>query len=150
MKGKILVTLQFVLLGLLAAAPGSTNRSPFSIWLSVISATIGITLLIKSFRDLGAALTPLPESKEGAELVTSGIYKYIRHPIYSALMLIATGVIIWKWSLASLVIAIALLLLLFYKARYEDSLLRIKFLDAEYYQESTPAFLPIKRGNYRK
>ena len=148
MKGKILVALQFLLLAALALFPGAKESPKHFVSLAFVLLVLGVTLLLKSFRDLGQALTPLPESKEGAQLVTTGIYEYLRHPIYSSIILIASGVVFWKWSSGSLLIALALLILLIYKSRYEDKLLRAKFGSALQYQKRTGAFFPtIKRGN---
>jgi protein-S-isoprenylcysteine O-methyltransferase Ste14 len=146
MKGKLLVTVQFVLLGVLATTP-SVNRSSGAALAAIILILAAVALLLKSFRDLGDALTPLPESKEGASLVTSGIYKYLRHPIYLALFLLAAGLVLWKQSWQSIAVSILLIGLLIYKSRYEDSLLKIKFPESANYQNSTPAFfLKIRRG----
>lgn len=148
MKGKTLVALQFLLLAALALFPGAKERPHLFVALAYVLLVLGVALLLKSFRDLGQALTPLPESKEGAQLVTTGIYGYLRHPIYSSIILIASGIVFWKWSVGSLFIALALLILLIYKSRYEDKLLRAKFGSAPKYQKNTGAFFPsIKRGN---
>ncbi|MFM1938048.1 MAG: hypothetical protein RLZZ320_906, partial [Actinomycetota bacterium] len=66
MKGKILVTLQFLLLAALALFPGAKERPKPFVSLAFVLLVLGVALLLKSFRDLGQALTPLPESKEGA------------------------------------------------------------------------------------
>lgn len=146
MKGKLLVTIQFILLGFLAFVP-SVNRGPGAAAAAIILISISIALLLKSFRDLGDALTPFPESKSGASLKTSGIYRTVRHPIYLALFILSSGVVAWKQSWQSIAVSILLIGLLLYKARYEDSLLLIKFPEAAKYQETTPAFFPkIKRG----
>lgn len=146
MKGKLLVTAQFMLLVVLALTPGVTTK-PGSAIAAIILLFISALMLFKSFRDLGDALTPLPESKSGASLVITGIYKTVRHPIYLALFLLAAGIVTWKQSWQSIAISILLIGLLIYKSRYEDSLLLIKFPEAAKYQQTTPAFFPkIKRG----
>jgi len=147
MKGKLLVTAQFLLLGALAFSPKAGERTGVVNLVATLFLSLAIFVLIKSFRDLGDALTPLPESKAGASLVTSGIYKNLRHPIYLALFLLAVGLVIWKQSEQSAVISGILIGLLIYKSRYEDSLLLDKFPEAAKYQNFTPAFFPrIKRG----
>lgn len=68
--------------------------------------------------------------KEGHELVTSGPYQWVRHPIYSGLLLMALGVAVWRgrysgfWGLA------VLLLLFWIKARAEEQLMIQTFGDA--------------------
>lgn len=147
MKGKLLVAAQFIILGALALSPNSGRVTGPTIVIAALFLCASVILLVKSFRDLGDALTPLPESKEGASLITSGIYKHVRHPIYLALYLLSFGLILWKQSWQSIVVSILLIGLLFYKSRYEDSLLLIKFPEAAKYQNTTPAFFPrIRRG----
>ena len=146
MKGKLLVTVQFFLLGLLAITPRTSKVTGLE-RVALILIMVSVVLLLKSFRDLGDALTPLPESKSGASLVTTGIYKRVRHPIYLALFLLGVGLITWKQSWQSIAVSALLIGVLIYKSRYEDSLLLIKFPEAIKYQQTTPAFFPkIKRG----
>lgn len=145
MKGKLLVSLQFVLLFSLALMPGSKASSPARSLIAIALALIALLILLRSFKDLGSALTPLPESKEGANLVTSGIYSYIRHPIYSALFILALAAYLWKQSGSVFIAALLLVALLIYKARYEDEILLKKFPESLGFQESTPAFFPKLR-----
>lgn len=142
MKGKVIVAIQFLLLGLMVLVPGSgdANRSTLIVGTLVIIAGAG--LVAKSFRDLGDSLTALPESKAGATLITTGIYAKIRHPIYSALFLISIGFLIVKQSMASALVFFLLNMLLWYKSNYEDRILIAKFPEAAAYQKSTPAFIP--------
>jgi protein-S-isoprenylcysteine O-methyltransferase Ste14 len=148
MKGKFLVGLQFFLLGALFLSQSVGERELWISVLCVLMAILALTLLLRGFRDLGDALTPLPESKSGATLVTTGIYSSIRHPIYSSLFLLSSSVLLWKRSLPSMIISVCLVALLIYKAKYEDSLLKAKFPEAEKYQNSIPPFIPRlrKRG----
>jgi protein-S-isoprenylcysteine O-methyltransferase Ste14 len=142
MKGKLLVTLQFIFLFALALLPGSQDSSRLRSVLAALLALLAVFILFRAFRDLGSALTPLPESKQGAELVTTGIYSKIRHPIYSALFMLALAAYLWKVSSGVLIAALLLTALLVYKARYEDQILREKFPESIEFQKSIPAFLP--------
>ncbi len=147
MKGKLLVTLQFIFLFALALLPGSQDSSRLRSVLAALLALLAVFILFRAFRDLGNALTPLPESKQGAELVTTGIYAKIRHPIYSALFILALAAYLWKVSSGVLIAALLLTALLVYKARYEDQILREKFPESIEFQKSIPAFLPkFRRG----
>jgi len=147
MKGKLLVTLQFIFLFALALLPGSQDSSRLRSVLAALLALLAVFILFRAFRDLGSALTPLPESKQGAELVTTGIYSKIRHPIYSALYILALAAYLWKVSSGVLIAALLLTALLVYKARYEDQILREKFPESIEFQKSIPAFLPkFRRG----
>ncbi len=84
-------------------------------------------------------------------LVTSGIYKYIRHPQYTGIFLIITGWM-FRWSTSLTVLMYPILLVLYYKlARREEKQVLKEYGDAYLkYKESTPMFFPIKLPSRRK
>lgn len=84
-------------------------------------------------------INPIP--KPGAPLITHGIYKYLRHPMYFAVMVIATALLIQKLNLFAFIIWIALGTNMSLKARYEDQLLRYNHASAQKYQADTPDLL---------
>ena len=74
-------------------------------------------------RNLGPMLTVAIETREGGELVTSGPYARIRHPIYTGIFLQVAGL---GLALASPLVALALPVAVFcgaYRARLEEELL---------------------------
>lgn len=52
---------------------------------------IGSLLLAWSALNLGRSLTPFPRPLPGCELVTTGAYRFVRHPIYCAVLIGALG-----------------------------------------------------------
>jgi protein-S-isoprenylcysteine O-methyltransferase Ste14 len=78
------VVLQCVLL---AAELGSVflrrrGRShPASTAAGAVLLAAGAAVGLAGARDLGRNLTPLPEPKPGGELVTTGVYARVRHPL---------------------------------------------------------------------
>jgi protein-S-isoprenylcysteine O-methyltransferase Ste14 len=52
---------------------------------------LGNWLFWRSHRDLGTNWSPTMEIREAHQLVTTGIYRRIRHPMYAALFLLFTG-----------------------------------------------------------
>lgn len=83
-------------------------------------------------------------------LVTSGIYKYIRHPQYTGFFLIMTGWLFhWETTL-TLAMYPVLLLMYFLLARKEDQDLKNEFGDDyEIYRQKTPMFLPIRLNVFK-
>jgi protein-S-isoprenylcysteine O-methyltransferase Ste14 len=55
-------------------------------------AVVGAVGFVWAARSLGKSLTPYPRPRDGAELVVSGPYRYVRHPIYVAGFLFFLGV----------------------------------------------------------
>ena len=109
------------------------------------AATLPLTYWV--FRSLGKNITPTVETRENHELVTSGPYRWVRHPLYSvgtsffvSLSLVAAN---WFVGLGSLS-ALAMLLVRLPK---EEAKLIERFGD-EYrvYMERTGRFLPRLRG----
>jgi protein-S-isoprenylcysteine O-methyltransferase Ste14 len=84
-------------------------------------------------------------------LVTSGIYRYIRHPQYTGIFLIITGWM-FRWINPTILIMYPILLVLYYKlARREERQVLKEYGDAYLkYKESTPMFFPIQLPFRRK
>jgi len=84
-------------------------------WIGVATFAVALWLLWRSHADLGHNWRVTTELREGHTLVTSGVFRHIRHPMYSAHWLwgIAQALLIHNWiaGLASLVILPPLYLL---------------------------------------
>jgi protein-S-isoprenylcysteine O-methyltransferase Ste14 len=70
------------------------------------------------------------------------VYRFVRHPIYSALLLISLGLAIRGASLLHVLLFVALLALLKVKARVEESMLRVKFEGYASYAAQVGRFIP--------
>lgn len=106
--------------------------------LFVLAAIIGIWGVCV----LGRSRTPYPTPKADAELVQSGIYRHLRHPLYSSVMLAALGwSLLWQ-SAAALALAVVLGIFLDAKARLEERLLLARFPKYAAYRERTWRFVP--------
>jgi len=78
------------------------------------------------------------------QLVTSGIYKYIRHPLYSSLLLLAWGILFKHLSVVTIILAIAATTFLVFTAKADEAEC-IQFFGAEYqnYIKTTKRFIPF-------
>ena len=145
-RGYIYVAGQFLLLFVLFTAPRQANPfGPLSDLLSYVGIALmfaGVIVLVMSFLNLGRSLTANPVPKETAELVTTGIYARVRHPIYFALLLLAFGVVLDAGWWPQSIIAGMLYIQLQIKASFEESLLRKKFSGYASYAAKTPMFIP--------
>jgi protein-S-isoprenylcysteine O-methyltransferase Ste14 len=68
-------------------------------WAGVVLFAFAIWLLWRSHDDLGRNWTPTVAKRYDAELITIGVYKYIRHPMYTAHLIwaIAQIMILHNW-----------------------------------------------------
>ena len=92
--------------------------------LIIIIASIFILIAIK---DLGSNLSPFPRPKANSKLVTTGIYRFMRHPMYYSLIIISFGVFLTKLSIYHLCLTITLALLIKFKIILEEQYLKNKF-----------------------
>jgi protein-S-isoprenylcysteine O-methyltransferase Ste14 len=99
-------------------------------WVGAVFLLIGGVLFLWSVANLGRTLTPSPVPRESGQLVTSGLYRFCRHPLYVTLLMMGAG---WSGvtsSWLSLVFSIALFFALNQKAVFEEMLLTRKYGDA--------------------
>jgi len=103
---------------------------------------LGAIVGVWGVRSLGRSRTPNPTPKADAELVQTGIYRWLRHPLYSSVMLASLGwALLWQ-SAAALAAGLVLCVFFDAKARLEERLLLAKFPDYAAYRERTWRFVP--------
>lgn len=115
------------------------------VWLQWVGAFFWITGIIISLVSLLALnrnLSAFPTPKKSAELIQSGIYKYIRHPIYSGILFFTFGFSIYSENTLRILIFLLLLILFRFKAAYEEKLLQDKFPNYAAYKKTSGMFLP--------
>lgn len=135
-----------ILLHLLPALPPPARLGLF--WPAPLSLlgwavlALGLLLAAQSFGSLGPGLTPLPEPKPGAPLVTHGAYGRCRHPLYQAVLICSLGLTLALGSLLHLALLLALAGVLGGKARREERALLGRHPDYAIYRAATPAIVP--------
>ncbi len=91
---------------------------------------------------LGHRLTPFPKPTAHTALVTSGIYRLVRHPLYTAVLCGSLGwALLWR-SWPALVATLAAALFLDAKARREERWLRQQFPEYSRYAQRVRRFVP--------
>jgi protein-S-isoprenylcysteine O-methyltransferase Ste14 len=94
---------------------------------------------------LGRNRTPFPKPRAHSEFVQRGVYAWVRHPLYTSVMLASLGwALIWQSGPAFLV-ALALVLFFHAKARREERWLGEMFPGYKDYAQRVPRFLPRLR-----
>ncbi len=102
---------------------------------------VGLLLAASAFFDLGASLTPLPDPKPGARLITHGAYARCRHPLYRAILISSLGLTLALGSLLHLALFLALAAVLGGKARREERALLQRHPGYRAYCRQTPAIM---------
>jgi protein-S-isoprenylcysteine O-methyltransferase Ste14 len=141
-RGEFFVIAQFVLLGLIFWLPIFSAFAFPASSIGTILKYLGFALLVLAGLNLGRNLTPLPKPKIDAQLVTTGIFARMRHPIYTALMLITFGTSLERGDLIALILSACLVVLLEFKSRREEIWLLEQFSDYAAYRVRVKKFLP--------
>lgn len=102
-----------------------------------ILLALGLWMLIAGGAKLGKALTPLPAPKREGDVVSSGVYRLVRHPMYGGGLLIALGWTILFATVLGLVFTIVLTVFLDLKSRREELWLVDKLRGYEAYRRAT-------------
>lgn len=106
---------------------------------------IGGGVVLLALLQLKTNLSIFPTPLRGSELITHGLFKYVRHPIYSGILLSAFSLALYLGSGYKLLIAFLLLILFYFKSRYEEKLLLQKFPEYKEYMKCSGRFLPHLR-----
>ena len=129
----ILVFLQFFILSLhffqweFIPQKQIIQVSPFSYFVGVLMIIIASIILLVAIKDLGRNLSPFPRPINNSNLVTTGIYRFTRHPMYYSLIFISFGVFITKLSIYYLFLSTILVLIIKFKIALEEQYLNNKF-----------------------
>jgi protein-S-isoprenylcysteine O-methyltransferase Ste14 len=106
----------------------------------------GLLIVLMGLWQLRAQLSPFPSPKAGGDLISEGVFKFIRHPIYSGILFIAFGWAIYLVDFDRMLYSLALLIFFTVKANYEEGRLSQHFQGYEDYKSRTGRFLPYSRG----
>jgi protein-S-isoprenylcysteine O-methyltransferase Ste14 len=141
-----------LLLAFFTASGGDDWTAPG--WLATVASVVanaGGAVLILSAINLGRSLTAMPTPAERGMLKTTGLYRIVRHPLYTGLLALVLGRAVTSGSLAKAGLGAALFALLMAKARWEEQMLARRYPDYGDYAARTPRFLPlpVRRGRKR-
>ncbi|MBI3586204.1 MAG: isoprenylcysteine carboxylmethyltransferase family protein [Ignavibacteriales bacterium] len=110
-------------------------------WVILVGA---IPLPLYGFLTLRAAGKPEGQIENTTVLVTSGVYRYIRHPLYASLILLGTGIFFKNITPTTAACALVNLVAMVATARTEEREMLKKFGDAyARYMERTKMFIPF-------
>jgi len=133
-KGAGWVAAQFALIAAVLALGAVPPRWPG--WVQLLGVPLllaGGAAAVWAARTLGSSLTPFPRPRPEGELVETGPYRLVRHPIYGAGVLFFLGYGLWASVPATAGVAV-LALLWWLKAGVEERHLTARFAGYEDYR----------------
>lgn len=136
---KLLVFLQFGLIGLMIFFSNGVLSSVPGIVIFLMGVVIGLWAINHHKR---GNFNIQPKLKEGCQLVMSGAYNYIRHPMYTSVLFMMLGVLVSTPTLLEFLFFTTLITVLVLKAKREEKLWcghDAAYLD---YQKRTKLFIP--------
>jgi protein-S-isoprenylcysteine O-methyltransferase Ste14 len=112
-------------------------------WAGVVLSLLAGGLLLWMFRSLGKNITDTVVTRREHTLVTSGPYRWVRHPMYVALLLAVVGYSLAAANWLVLVLGLVVFTLLAIRSRQEEANLVARFGD-DYrrYRCATGGFFP--------
>ena len=108
-----------------------------------ILCVTGLAFSFLGLLRLGKNLSIFPKPKNDSELVESGAYAIVRHPIYCGLIAAAFGWSLFRWSLLALIVSAALVVLFDLKSRREEQWLESKFAEYAEYKQHVKKLIPF-------
>jgi len=135
---------QVVLLVALVLLPGGDDwPTPGWVWMvGQVLVIAGFVVMIVASLGLGRGLTATPVPNARGELITRGLYRYVRHPIYTGVLSIVVGLTLRSGNVVTLAVAVVTVVFFDRKARWEEAQLRERYPDYADYASHTPRFVP--------
>ncbi|MFC1898092.1 protein-S-isoprenylcysteine O-methyltransferase [Candidatus Cloacimonadota bacterium] len=117
-----------------------------SVWYGIAGClvfTLSLWLLYRSHADLKKNWSPLLEINKDHELITNGVFKYIRHPMYAAHFGwgIAQILLLWNWIVGPSMLILMLPLYL-YRIKKEEEMMIQNFAEYSDYKKRTGRIFP--------
>lgn len=154
--GSLAVVLLYPIVALLSGSTVLTSGLTVRFLEDEVAESVGIALVLIAgvlvgwaFRSLGRFATVAIRISPDHTIVRTGPYRWIRHPMYSANMLLSAGVALLFLSLPLVLPFTAIVVLSVVRARVEEQMfLRTTHLRQEYsvYLARTGRFLPLLHG----
>ena len=126
------------LLGILPLLP--TVTTPVDLQIIALPITlVGLVASIYALWWLGQSYAVMAAARE---LVTGGPYRFVRHPLYAAELIMILGLCLWNVSISSVLLLVAITLLQLRRAHHEEQVLREAFPEYKDYARRVPRIVP--------
>lgn len=133
-----LVIAQFCLIAALVIYSGVTGSK--GAWILTGSALV---LGVWAVATMKFNVSVLPDVRKKQALFTGGPYKFIRHPMYTAVLLLCLAAVYNRVNIITILLWLELLIVLMAKLRYEERQLSAKFKEYKAYMRRTKRLVPF-------
>ena len=103
---------------------------------------VGLFIALMSYRALGRNFRVYAAPRRSGTLVTSGIYSTMRHPMYTGVILMFLGYLLFFGSIVSVPLWLGFTMLYVIKSIKEERILADRFKGYEEYRRRTRKFVP--------
>lgn len=142
-KDYAFVITQFLLLGMYAFEFSPIYVFPAVLrYVGLVLAIAGFIVAVVSLWQIRKSFTAFPTPATAARLITSGMFKFSRHPIYTGIILFLFGYGFFHNSNSKLILAVFLVALFYVKTIYEEEQLVKKFANYSDYKKTVNRFFP--------
>lgn len=144
-RGAGWVIAQVILFVLIFIAPLIERSSPptfLAVPLGLFVAALGLLFALRGVMQLGSSLSIFPRPVPNGQLVRTGVYRFVRHPIYTGVILGAVGWAVVTWSVLAFIGAGILLVFFDRKSAQEEIWLVEQYPDYVDYQRQTKKLIP--------
>ena len=136
----ILVSIQFAGIFYFVITGSIYPKNIFIFVLELMSLLIGVWAVLAMKLH---TITVLPSVKQGGQLCTSGPYRVIRHPMYTAVLLLLLGMMLNNYSHTGLAVFFVVLVDFIVKMHVEEKILLSHYTDYKNYMTKTKRIIPF-------
>ena len=118
-------------------------------WMGVALVSAGLAFAVWARVHLGGNWSGTVTIKQGHELIRSGPYGFVRHPIYTGLLAALLGTTVASGTVHAAIGLAVIAVALVRKSRVEEGFMREIFPDAyQRYSTEVPALIPFARPTH--
>jgi protein-S-isoprenylcysteine O-methyltransferase Ste14 len=103
---------------------------------------LGVLLMLLGFVSLRPVIQIAPEPHPDGDLVRSGIYRWLRHPMYTGILALIVGLFLRRPTIVVAIAGAFVTAFLLLKTRFEEALLNARYAEYSEYRKKTVGILP--------
>jgi len=124
--------------------PQNLSMFPMQSIIGLALFFIGLTIMLLGQATLWRNYSGTVVIREDHQLITHGIYRFTRNPIYLGMIMVITGLPLYAATVYGFLISLLLIPIILNRIRLEEELLAEEFQDAyQNYKESTNKLIPF-------